>query len=222
MKSKKINNVLIMAAGRGIRMMPLTKKIPKAMVPMRGSTLIAKGIKKVQKFFNNVHITVGYKGELLAKHVIELNVNSIFNTNKKGNSWWIFNTLIKNLNEPLFVLTCDNLYDINFSVQLKEYRRLGSPACMIVPVTPQSSFEGDYIIYKKNEIIKINRDTISDLQCSGVQIINPLKINEMSQKEENFYKVWDNLIKIKQLKLSKYCLSNWKAIDNLDQLKKLK
>ena len=121
MKSKKINNVLIMAAGRGIRMMPLTIAIPKAMAPMKGSTLIAKGIKKVQKFFNNVHITVGYKGELLAKHVIELNVNSIFNTNKKGNSWWIFNTLIKNLNEPLFVLTCDNLYDINFSVQLKEY-----------------------------------------------------------------------------------------------------
>ncbi|MDC0193328.1 sugar phosphate nucleotidyltransferase [Pelagibacteraceae bacterium] len=222
MKNKKINNVLIMAAGRGMRMMPLTKKIPKAMAPIKGSTLIAKGIKKVHKFFNNVHVTVGYKGELLAKHVIELNVNSIFNTNKKGNSWWIFNTLLKNLDEPLFVLTCDNLYNIDFFVQLNEYKKIGKPACMIVPVKSHHDLDGDYILYNKNNINKISRKKSSDLQCSGVQIINPLKINELANKEDNFYKVWNKLIKIEQVKLSKFCLSNWRAIDNLEQLNKIK
>ena len=32
----KINHVLIMAAGRGMRMRPLTKKIPKAMAKLNG------------------------------------------------------------------------------------------------------------------------------------------------------------------------------------------
>ena len=61
-----------MAAGRGIRMKPLTNKIPKAMAPISGTTLISKGIKQIKKNIKNVHITVGYKGSMLAKHVIEM------------------------------------------------------------------------------------------------------------------------------------------------------
>ena len=65
-----------MAAGRGIRLMPKTKKIPKAMVKIKNQTLILKGIKKIQKYIKNIHITVGYKGSMLAKHVIEHRVSS--------------------------------------------------------------------------------------------------------------------------------------------------
>ena len=53
-----INHSIILAAGRGIRLMPKTKKIPKAMVKIKNQTLILKGIKKIQKYIKNVHITV--------------------------------------------------------------------------------------------------------------------------------------------------------------------
>jgi NDP-sugar pyrophosphorylase family protein len=36
-----IKYALIMAAGRGTRMLPLTSSIPKAMAPLNGTTLIA-------------------------------------------------------------------------------------------------------------------------------------------------------------------------------------
>tara|TARA_B100000575_G_scaffold79184_1_gene61934 strand:- start:426 stop:1106 length:681 start_codon:yes stop_codon:yes gene_type:complete len=220
MKSKKINNVLIMAAGRGIRMMPLTKKIPKAMAPMRGSTLIAKGIKKVQKYFNNVHITVGYKGELLAKHVTELNVDTILNTKNKGNSWWMYNSLLKNLNEPIFVLTCDNLYNMSFNFQLKEYFKIGNPACMIVPANPIDNYEGDYISHKNNNIIRISRQKRTNLMCSGIQILNPARINKITNQRQQFIQVWKQLIDKKEIKISSKPVKNWHAIDNLMQLKK--
>ena len=97
----KINHALIMAAGRGTRMAPLTNIIPKPMAPLWGSTLIANGIKKLVPHVPNLHITVGYKGAELAKHVIELGVHSVFNTEGKGNSWWIFNTLLASINEPV-------------------------------------------------------------------------------------------------------------------------
>ena len=86
-----INHAVILAAGRGVRLMPITKKIPKAMVKIKNQTLILRGIKRLHKYIKNIHITVGYKGSLLAKHVIENNVKSVINTNKKGNAWWIFN-----------------------------------------------------------------------------------------------------------------------------------
>ena len=67
----KITRAVILAAGRGMRMKPLTDVIPKPMAPFAGSTLIAKGIERLRRHLDEVHITVGYKGAMLASHVIE-------------------------------------------------------------------------------------------------------------------------------------------------------
>ena len=39
---KKINHAVIMAAEEGLRMMPLTKDLPKPMIPLLNSTIIAQ------------------------------------------------------------------------------------------------------------------------------------------------------------------------------------
>ena len=214
---KKINHALIMAAGRGVRMKPLTDKIPKAMAPHSGSTLIAIGIQKIKKTIENVHITVGYKGALLAKHVIQHEVTSVFNTEGKGNSWWIFNTLLKHLNEPIYVLTCDNVTDIDFVELAEEYYRKESPPCMIVPVTPVDGLEGDYIFKNSSIIYKIERNIKSDLYCSGIQVLNPYKINTLISKTDDFYSVWTKLIEQKLLLCSDVKPQKWFTVDNLDQ-----
>ena len=137
-----------MAAGRGMRMMPLTSEKPKAMAPYAGSTLISNGIDAISKYIPEIHITVGYKGAMLASHVIEHNVASVFNTEGKDNSWWLYNTLMKYVDSPIFVLTCDNVVDLDFELLEKDYLESGSPACMVVPVKPVEGLEGDYIIKK--------------------------------------------------------------------------
>ena len=48
-KSNIIEHAFIMAAGRGIRLKPLTNKVPKAMVKFKQSTLISTGINKLKK-----------------------------------------------------------------------------------------------------------------------------------------------------------------------------
>ena len=62
----RIRHALIMAAGRGVRMMPLTAVIPKPMAPYLGSTLIADGIRRIRKHVDVIHLTAGYKGPKLA------------------------------------------------------------------------------------------------------------------------------------------------------------
>ncbi len=207
-----------MAAGRGSRMMPLTNHIPKAMAQYRETTLIATSIEKLKKHGLHIHITVGYKGAELAKHVIEHDASSILNTEGKGNAWWIFNTLMKFIDEPVLVLTCDNVTDLNIEKLSADYIDKGSPACMVVPVKPVPGLEGDYIFHRNYVVTELNRNKPSDAYCSGIQILNPAKINKLMEACDDFYTLWQNLMKTEALYCSIIYPDNWFTIDTLDQL----
>ncbi len=220
--STKISYAIIMAAGRGMRLMPLTDLVPKAMVPYNGSTLIAIGIGKIRKYIPNIYITVGYKGAMLAKHVIENNVSGILNTEGHDNAWWIFNTLLKHLDEPIFVLTCDNVTDLDFETLSQEYFSFNNPACMVVPVKPVEGLEGDYIFHENNRVKKLSRFEVSETYCSGIQVLNPCKINKLVPPVENFYDLWSSLIEKNELYCSNTLPSKWFAVDTVEQLQRFK
>lgn len=217
----KIRHALIMAAGRGQRMMPLTNEIPKAMASHEGSTLIANGIERLRGSVDYIHITVGYKGAMLAKHVIEHQVASIFNTDGYGNAWWLFNTLMKFLDEPVLVLTCDNIVDLDSDLLIHDYRQKNSPACMVVPVGPVLGLDGDFIFQNDGVVTEINRHKQSDIYCSGIQVINPCAVNRLIGPEDDFNKVWSELIKLKQLYCSEVYPKRWFTVDTVDQLRAL-
>jgi len=214
----RIAHTLIMAAGRGSRMMPLTNEIPKAMAKFRDTTLIANSIEKLKNNSQNIHITVGYKGADLAKHVIEQDVSSIFNTEGKGNAWWIFNTLIKNLDEPILVLTCDNVIELDMDRIYKDYISLNSPACLVVPVQPVEGLEGDYIFHDQNRVTELNRHKPSTMYCSGIQLLNPAKVNQYCDPAEDFYSVWSQLISKHQFYCSNVYPNKWFTVDTMAQL----
>lgn len=219
----EINHALIMAAGRGMRMMPITRKIPKAMAVLKGRTLIETGIKKLKKKIKNIHITVGYKGPILASHVVSRGVNTVFNTSGKGNCWWIFNTLLKNLDEPVLTLTCDNIVDIDLNFITDQYAKKNNPYCMLIPVRPNTKFSGDYIFHKNYNIKKISRTRPSDYYASGIQVINPKKINKVLKKIDNFDDLWSSLIRLNKIKCSEIYKKKWAAVDTkleLDYLNK--
>ena len=222
MSSKKINHAFIMAAGRGTRLRPLTKKIPKGLIKFKQTSLIANGIKKLKKFIDFIHISVGYKGPILAKHLIEEKVSSIINTDKKGNSWWIFNSIFKSFDSPLYVLTCDNVTNIDFKKIEKAYYKKGQPMCMIIPTKPIKGLAGDYIFRKKNIIQGLSRKVKSDIYCTGIQVLNPKKINDKIKSTDDFNILWKRLIKIKQLYVSDVMPKKWYTVDNVDNYKKLK
>ena len=79
----------------------------------------------------------------------------------------IFNTIIKELDEPIFVLTCDNTAD--FDGLALEYFSMDSPLAMVVPVKPIKGLDGDFIHQKNNIVKKLSRTDITDVYCSELK-----------------------------------------------------
>jgi len=217
----EIKHAVIMAGGRGHRLMPLTADIPKAMVPYSGSTLICRGIQQLRRHIAHIHITVGYRGAMLAEHVIQNGVSSVFNTQGKSNSWWVYNTLLKGLDEPVYVLTCDNVMELDFGLLETDYFKYGGPACMIVPVKPVVGLEGDYIFHRNNVVTELSRNRESDIYCSGVQVINPAEVNRLTTEGDDFYSLWTQLITQQKVIASRIYPKRWFSVDTEEQLRRL-
>jgi NDP-sugar pyrophosphorylase family protein len=218
-ESMKIKNVLILAAGRGNRMRPLSDIIPKAMAPYKGDTLIGNTLNNFKNGLFHIHVTVGYKSAILGQYLLTGGlVNSLINTTGQDNAWWIFNSLLSNVDKPVLVLTCDNITELDINFIEDQYNRLNQPSCMIVPVKPIDSIAGDYITHDNGTIVSLERDKPSDCYCSGIQVLNPLKINKLIKACDNFYDVWRQLIDLKELKASNIYPNSWFSVDTLEQL----
>jgi len=215
----KINHVVIMAAGRGQRMMPLTQHTAKPMAPYLDTTLIGHGIAKVKQQVPNVHVTVGYRGGEVGRYVIDMGISSVVNTAGHSNSWWIHNSVLGYLDEPTLVLTCDNVTDINLPELEIDYFRRGQPLCMLVPARPVEGLAGDYIFHDTpGYVSKISRTEPTDVYCSGIQIINPARVKALTWRSADFYDVWRELINHWALQVSSVFPTKWTAIDTVADL----
>src|SRR4051794_831646 len=168
MTAGRIRHALIMAAGRGTRLMPLTEDLPKAMAPLRGTTLIAHGIERIARHVDHVHVTVGYRGAMLAEHVITHGASTVLNTEGHGNCWWLYNTFLSLLDEPVCVLTCDNVTELDMDLLSAEYDSSGAPACMLVPVNPIPGLDGDFIFHEDHVVTRLSRSDQAATYCSGI------------------------------------------------------
>jgi NDP-sugar pyrophosphorylase family protein len=209
-------HAVIISGGSGKRMLPLTDYVPKALVKINNKKLIDHAI----DFFKlnnieNIHITYGYKCDQLIDHVHSKS-NSLLNTIDQDNSYFIFNTIIKYINEPIIVSPCDINFDIDLNELYEEYINLKSPTACIIPIEYNS--DADKIEQSNQNILQINKNIKSNLSASGIQIINPFKINQLMNSCQNFYDVWSELIKQNQLMITKTKPTKWKCFDKISDL----
>ena len=66
-------NVLIFAAGLGTRLKPLTDTMPKALVPVKGQSLLSILIEKIKRQMEDMHIVINihHFADQIKRHVIE-------------------------------------------------------------------------------------------------------------------------------------------------------
>jgi NDP-sugar pyrophosphorylase family protein len=115
-------------------------------------------------------------------------------------------------------LTCDNVFDLDFGLLEENYRALNEPPCMVVPIRPVPGLEGDYVFQENHVVTEISRRKQTDIYCSGIQILNPRRVNSITEEAESFYGVWQQLISRQQLMVSSVYPERWYAVDTVDQL----
>ncbi len=118
-------------------------------------------------------------------------------------------------------MTCDNVTKLDYQALFKNYLKYGSPPVMLVGVKPINGIEGDYIKASNNIVTKLSRRIRTNLYSSGIQIINPYKINQVTKSKTDFKFLWEELIKKKMLYLSDVKPKKWFSVDTLETLAKI-
>ena len=204
----KVKKAIILGAGFGKRMRPLTKKIPKPLVKIRGVTLLENsitflgslGIKHIVVNSHHLHkkiISFIRKNKFSSKVHVVVEKGKILDT-----GGGILNASKKFKNQTFFVLNPDTIwrkeYRKVFRKLEKVYLKNKKPAMLLVSKSKSydRSFKGDFNLNSKNEIL---RQKNNKFIFTGAQIINRSIFKKRKIKPFSMNKVWDNLIEKKKL-----------------------
>ena len=141
------NPILLMAGGAGVRLQPLTHKIPKPLVEVGGKTVIEHLIEKLRyQGFWNFYISVNYLGHMIEEYLCDgsslgVQINYLRETKPLGTAGCL--TLLEGITKPIIVMNGDLIITENFrtilasldpravaSVGVKEYMNVIPYGCV--------------------------------------------------------------------------------------------
>ncbi len=167
---------MILAAGFGTRLRPLTLSIPKALVPFAGMTLIEYNIiKLVRSGINEIAINLHYLGEMIQRHLgdgkhYNAQITYFHEDPILGSGGAIQNALDFFENSPFVVISADIISDIDYSICNFQLSK-NSLAKLFVVHNPSYHAIGDFNLTNNNVL---NFNTPRLYTYSGIGVFSPL------------------------------------------------
>ena len=126
-----IRSAMILAAGRGERMRPLTDTTPKPLIPVAGRSMLDRAMDRLQEHgIRNLVINVHHLGEQIASHVGQGRAHIVREDNLLETGGSVKNALPLLGEEPFFVLNGDGLWTDGPTPMLKRLEARWEPARM--------------------------------------------------------------------------------------------
>lgn len=205
-------NGVILAAGRGVRMLPLSESIPKPLLPNLDDSLLKQQVKFMRGHVKNLFVTVGYMGASVREAALSYGADAVVDIGTGGNASWIHSSNLGLIDSPTLIVTSDNVMEVDLGALRMETEE-DSESSFIVAVERDPDYPGDRIITDAERISAMGPSNASSLLASGLQVIVPRRITRRNGPLEDFSGVWADLIKHEELKLALTRPTNWFAID---------
>ena len=204
-----IKKAMILAAGFGKRLNPLTLSSPKPLLNIGKETLLSNTINFLEQFqIKQAIINVHYLGDQIIKYIKKKNFNldiTVINEKEKilDTGGGIFNAL-KYFNESFLCINPDTIWNLNYIKELKKMESdffLNRKKCNLLVVDKIKSFDknlkGDFNL--QNGLITRKKGENLKFIYTGLQIVNPEVFSNINEKVFSINKVWNQLIKSNQL-----------------------
>ena len=202
----KIKYGMILAAGLGKRLNPITLKTPKPLIKIGNKNLLERAIDLlivhgVEKIVINVHHLADkikdfiHQKKYKIKIIISEEKNSLLDT---GGGVFQATSSFK---EPFIVINPDTLWSKIYSENLKDLEDLyfkKEKSCLLLvnkKFSFDNTFKGDFNLNKN----LVSRDERNELIFTGLQILDRSVFNSVKSKIFSMNEIWDDLIKTKSL-----------------------
>ena len=182
---------MVLAAGFGKRLSPLTDTLPKPLIKVGDQSLIQRNINYlIDNGFSEIIINVSHHSDQVINHVKEIfpNINILFSIEDKplGTGGGILNALPIIGSKPFLLINSDIFHNID----IKDLPQDTKAAHLIGVPNPEHNADGDFSL--KKDLIEI-KDGKNSLTWSGISIINPIIFNE-SNFESKSFNIWDTVL----------------------------
>ena len=206
-----IKRAMILAAGFGKRIHPLTLKHPKPLLKIGNKTLLSNALNFLELFeIKQAVINVHYLGEQIVDYInrnqFNLTINIVKEKDKILNTGGgVLNAIQYFSNEPFLIINPDTIWNSHYLKALKlmekSFFENKKSKCSLLVVNKKKSFDesfkGDFNL--ENYLISRKDKNKLNYIYTGMQIIKPEVFNGLSEEVFSINRIWDKLIQSNEL-----------------------
>ena len=197
-----VKHAMILAAGLGTRMRPLTLDTPKPLIRVGSKNLLERSINLLEKHgIEKIIINIHHLGDQIEKFILNIKSNIKIDISNEKNLLLDTGGGVKEGTKifdknPFFVLNPDTLWLSNYLDEMKSLEKIffenKKPSLLLVnkKLSFDTTVKGDFNL--KDNIV--SKDIENNFIFTGLQLIDRNCLNMINKKVFSMNEVWDKLI----------------------------
>ena len=203
-----INTALILCAGYGKRLNPLTLKTPKPLLKLNDLTLLENTINliiklNIKKIKLNTYYLQDQIKDFVEKKKFEIEIEIISDGKKiLDTGGGIFNMIQSSNDENFIIFNPDTIWNLDYLKPINEmedfyFSKEIENILLVVEkkLSFDKNFKGDFSLTKN----LLQKESINNYIYTGCQIINKKIFTHIENKNFSIIEIWNNLIAEKKL-----------------------
>ena len=199
----KINTALILCAGYGKRLNPITLSLPKPLIKIRDRSLLLRTIELIISLgINNIKINSFYLSDQIVEYVRNSNYKNNIEIISDGDFILDTGGGVKNMiqyfkQDNFLVFNPDTIWDSNYKdtiIKMMDYYNKNKLSNLLLVANKKKSFDkklnGDFNLRNK----KLKRETNNQYIYIGLQILNRKLLDDVEEKKFSMNSLWNKEI----------------------------